>query len=153
MDDIEYQTEWVLHEELPELTSAERERIRRRMMDVIAQAVRAERDRCVEHCRQRAALRRLSQEFILRDPAERETEGSTTLSWIEQLATRSFARSLRSLAQDRLLRQPLWDRTALRTSSLPPAVAEARYRSNEAKYLADLLETVTPVAGNQESDS
>jgi hypothetical protein len=61
-----------------------------------------ERDRCVEHCRQRAAL---------------------------------------------------WDRTALRTSSLPPAVAEARYRGNEAKYLADLLETATPVAGNQESDS
>ena len=102
MTDIAYEADWILHEELPEIAPDIHARIHRRIVALVEQSIREERDRCVEHCRQRAAL---------------------------------------------------WDRTALRTSSLPPAVAEARSRSNEAKYLADLLEVATPAADSRESDS
>lgn len=37
-------------------------------------------------------------------------------------------------------RGSLWERTSMSTSTIPEAVAEARSRANEAKYLADLIE-------------
>jgi hypothetical protein len=37
-------------------------------------------------------------------------------------------------------RAALWERTSMSRSENPSAVAEARSRSNEARYLADLIE-------------
>ena len=86
--------DWILQEELPELTNEERRRVVSRLTPFIDDAVALERERCASLCRARGAL---------------------------------------------------WERTSLSTSTVASAVAEARFRSNEAKYLADLIESeITP---------
>jgi hypothetical protein len=81
--------DWILQEELPEISADDRRRAVERVRAFVSGAVLRERGRCAQLCRDRGAL---------------------------------------------------WERTSMSTSTVPGAVAEARFRSNEARYLADLIE-------------
>lgn len=85
--------------------------------------------------------------ILAEEMAEVPSEARQRLeSRFAMLVEEQVARERERLAMICRERAVLWERTLLATSALPSAVAEARSRSNEAKYLADLFESDADLA-------